>query len=172
MKILLFVSSIYNTLDDGDEEDYQNMINNLEKIKDINEDDKILVSFCDYTQNRNILLFHIRKIIEKIEDKKIYLGEQFLGDLRYKDITSPGILYEIKFNKIEQIINYVRRLQQEDNEVDLIIVDNKMNIEEYEKKLYKEDINYCKLINNVNSVNKINEHLEEIIDIKKKEYLN
>lgn len=172
MKILLFVSSIYNTIDDGNEEDYKNIIEILDKIRKQNNEDIIYISFCDNTPNRNILLFYIRKIIDKIRNKQIYLGEQFLGDLHYKDITSPGILYETKFNKIDQIIDYCKRLEHENNEVSLIIVDSEMNIEEYERKLYEEDINSCKLINNVNSVSEINEYLKEIIDIKKKEYLN
>lgn len=168
MKILLFVSSIYNTLDDGNKEDYKNMINNIEKIKDINQEDIIFISLCDSTQNRNILLFYIRKIVDKIRDKEVYLGEQFLGDLRYKDMNSPGILYETKFNKIDQIVDYVRRLEQEGNEVSLIIVDGEMDIEKYKKRLYEEDINFYKLIDNVSSVSEINEYLEETIDIKKK----
>lgn len=170
MKILLFVTSIYNTLDEEDKEDYEKLVENLEKIQDINGYDLVYISFCDNTENRNVLLFHIRKLADKIRDKRIYFGEQFLGDVHYKDINSGSILYEDgNLNKLKEIINYSERLKDDKNEVELIIGDGNMNIKNYKDELNNNGIAPFTLISGKTSLKDINDHLEKLYDIKNKE---
>lgn len=169
MKILLFVTSIYKTLDDGIEGDYKRLVENLEKIQNINEDDIVYISFCDNTQNRDILLFHIRKLADKIIDKHIYFGEQFLGDVHYKDINSGAILYENNnLNKLKEIINYSKKLKDNGNDVELIIADGDMNIESYKNELNNSDIAPFTLISGKTSLKEINYYLEKLYDLKEK----
>lgn len=171
MKILLFVISIYNTLDDEGNEDYEKLVENLEKIQDANGHDLVYISFCDNTENRNILLFHIKKLADKIRDKRIYFGEQFLGDVHYKDINSGAILYENGYlNKLKEIINYSKRLKDDNNEVELIIVDGyDMAIKNYKDELNNSGIAPFTLISGKTSLKDINNYLEKLYDIKNKE---
>lgn len=170
MKILLFVTSIYNTLDKENKEDYEKLVENLEKIQDANGYDLVYISFCDNTENKNVLLFYIRKLADKIRDKRIYFGEQFLGDVHYKDINSGAILYEDgDLNKLKEIINYSKRLKDDNNEVELIITDGNMNIKNYKDELNNSGIEPFTLISGKTSLKDINSHLEKLYDIKNKE---
>lgn len=169
MKILLFVTSIYNTLDDCSKEDYEKLVENLEKIRDINQYDAIYISFFDNTENRNVLLFHIRKLVDIIRDKHIYFGEQFLGDVHYKDINGGAILYENgHLNKLEEIIDYSKRLKNSENEVELIIADGDMDIKNYKKELNTNGIAPFTLISGKISLNEVNNYLEGLYNIKEK----
>lgn len=171
MKILLFVTSIYNTLDNAIEEDYNKLIENLEKIQDINEFDAVYISFCDNTENRNVMLLHARKLLDKLINKHIYFGEQFLGDVHYKDINKGAILYKNQhLNKIEEIINYVKRLENSENEVELIIADSEMNIKKYKSKLNNNSIEPFTLISGNMTLKDINHYLENLYSFKKKSF--
>lgn len=169
MKILLFSTSIYNTLDKACEEDYEKLVENLEKIQNINGNDIVYISLCDNTENRNILLSHIRKIASKLTDKKIYFGEQFLGDVHYKDINSGALLYnDNHLNKLEEIINYTKRLEEEGNEVELIIADSDMNIKKYKNELNNNLIGPFTLITGKMTLGAINTMLENLYHTKEK----
>ena len=169
MKILLFITSINNTLDIGSEEDYEKLVSNLDKIREINEDDLIYISFCDDTPNRAVMLSYARKIADKIKDKYIYFGEQFLGDVHYKDINSSALLYsDGKLDKLSEITNYVKKLQDNGNQVELIVADGDMDINKYKKVLTKEIDSEFTLLCNDNTVKKINEFLDNLYFIKKK----
>lgn len=169
MKILLFLTSIYNTLDNECEEDYEKLIENLEKIQNINENDIVYISFCDNTENRNILLYHIRKLADKLTDKKIYFGEQFLGDIHYKDINSGALLYNNhNLNKLDEIIDYTKRLEHEGNEVELIIADGEMNIKKYKNELNNNLIGPFTLITGKMTLSTINTELENLYNLKEK----
>lgn len=169
MRILLFITSIYNTLDNDSKENYNKLINTLEKIKELNNDDIIYISFCDTTENRNIIISHLRKMIHKIEDKTVYPGNQFLGDVYYKYINGGAILYkDKKFNKLNEIINYVKELENEGNQIDLIVSDGNMNINEYEEKLKQELTCPYSFIYNANTIEEVIDCLESIYDVKQK----
>lgn len=166
MKILLFVISVYNTLDEVDNENYVKLIEILEKIRKKHSDDLVYISFCDNTKNKNVILYHIRNIIENIRDKQIYLGEQFLGDVHFKNIYGGSLLYKDgKLNKINEIINYVKILEYMGNEIELIVVDGNMNVKQYEKRLYDCNIDSFTLITGELSLNQINKNLENLCNI-------
>lgn len=170
MKILLFITSINKTLDNSNKKDYIDLINNLEKIISTNNDDLAYISFCDNTENKNIILYHIRNIIDEINDKPIYLGKQFLGNVYYNDIKSGALLYKNgKLNMIEEIINYADEIRNNENNIELIIVDNEINEYEYKRELNKNSLGPFTLIKGTTSLSEVNENLESLYNIKKKE---
>ena len=169
MKILLFVTSIKNTLINGEEKDYKNLINNIDKIMELNDNDLAFISFCDATENRNVMLFHARKMINYMNGKRIFFGEQFLGDVHYKDLDSGALVYKnLKLNKINEIINYVKKMQSNGNNVEIIVADGNMDIDEY-KEEFKKNLNCpCSFIYNIFNVREINDTLTELYEIKEK----
>ncbi len=169
MSILLFITSINKTLDNVDKKDYIELINNLKKIMENNYIDLTYISFCDNTPNKNMILYHTRNIDYNINTNHIYLGKQFLGNAYYNDINSGEILYKNgKLNKLSEIINYVKELENNYNEVKLIIVDNELNTNIYENELNQCGINPLALISHTTSLKEINEYLQNLSDIKKK----
>ncbi len=136
MKILLFITTIDNLLNIEKDNDYEKLINNLEKLKEINNYDAVYISICDYTQNSILLFSCIRKILEKISNKDIYFGRQFLNDVYYNDIKSGALLYENgKLDKINEIIKYIKDLSKDASEIEIITIDNDININEYKNKI-------------------------------------
>lgn len=128
MRILLFVTSIYDTFEDISGEEFKKIIKKLEEIAEIEQDQRILISFCDETENKNIFTYYFRNILNEIEDKNIKLGHQFLGNYYYKDIYKSGaLLYDDKFNKEKEIFKYVKWLEDNENFVNLYYVDSNVN---------------------------------------------
>lgn len=165
MRILLFVVSIYNTIDDISDNELKKIIDKLSMIADTEDDQKIIISICDSTENKSLVMNYIRKILKYIEDRRICFGIQFLGNVYYKDIINSGaLLYDENFSKEQIILNYTNALEQEDNFINLYYVDGNMkdNINDY----------ICKLNNNVSItlVRRNNEHIIPALDrvIKRK----
>lgn len=165
MRILLFVVSIYNTIDDISDNELKKIIDKLSIIADTEDDQKIIISICDSTENKSLVMNYIRKILKYIEDRRICFGNQFLGNVYYKDIINSGaLLYDENFCKEQIILNYTNALEQEDNFINLYYVDGNMkdNINDY----------ICKLNNNVSItlVRRNNEHIIPALDrvIKRK----
>lgn len=168
MRILLFITSIKDTLTNSGEKDYNKLINKLDKIRRLNNDDIVFISFCDTTDNKNVMLFHARKMIDNMLGKKIFFGEQFLGDVHYNDLYGGAILYKNhKLDKINEIVKYIKKVQN-NNEVEVIIADGNMDINEYKNKLKKELNCPCSFIYNVSNLREINETLDELYEIKEK----
>ena len=108
MKILLFITSIYNTLGNENDDSYKNLIDNLEKIREINNNDITIISFCDNTENRNIMLFYARKLLKHIKDKNIIFGNQLLGNVYYNNLEDGAIMYNNpNMDKIDKINDYI-----------------------------------------------------------------
>lgn len=169
MKILLFATAIHNTLDNDEISDYKKLIENLEKIRKLNGNDNVFISFCDNTENRNIMLFHSRKMIDYMIGKKVFFGEQFLGDVYYNGINSGAIIYDnSKIDKGDKIINYVKKLESNGNEVELIVTDGNMDIDEYKERFKKSITCPYSFIYNVSNIREINETLEELYELKEK----
>ncbi len=128
MRILLFVTSIYDTFEDITGEEFKKIIEKLEEIKEVENDQIILISFCDETENKNIFTYYFRNILNEIENKDIELGHQFLGNCYYKDIYNGGaLLYEDNFSKEKEIFKYVKWLKDNNNFVNLYYVDANVN---------------------------------------------
>jgi hypothetical protein len=164
LKILLFVTSIYNTLENETKEDFKNISNLLKKIKELNNDDLILISICDYTENINVL----QSYLMKFKENELCDGEQFTGNLHYMSNNGGSILYKNgTLNKIDEIIDYIKRLENNNNSVELIICDGIMNIDEYTKAIEKNLNINCFYIYSFNDISKIIESLEDIYEYKK-----
>ena len=128
MRILLFTISIYDTIDDIKAYELKEIIDKLSEIADMEDDQKIIISICDNTENKELFMYYIRQILDFIKDRRISLGRQFLGNLYYKDIINSGaILYNKNFIKEDIILDYVNSLEEEDNFVNLYYVDGNMN---------------------------------------------
>ena len=128
MRILLFVTSIYDTFEDVSGDDFKKIIEKLEEIAEIEQDQRILISFCDETENKNIFTYYFRNILDEIEGKNIKLGHQFLGNFYYKDIYKGGaLLYDDIYNKEREILKYVKWLEDNENFVNLYYVDSSAN---------------------------------------------
>ena len=107
MKILLTVFGVYNTLENVDDEVFKEIIDKIKQVKEINNDDVILISFCDNTENKDIFMYYLRNITN---DNEILIGRQFLNNVYYNDIVKSGALLYNDFltysvNQSEYIIN-------------------------------------------------------------------
>ena len=164
MKILLFITTIDNLLNIEKDNDYEKLINNLEKLKEINKYDAVYISICDYTQNSILLFSCIRKILEIIRNKDIYFGRQFLNDVYYNDIKSGALLYENgKLDKINEIIKYIKDLSKDVSEIEIITIDNDINRNEYKNKINSIGNHAFSLLNSGDE----NIFLENLYKIKK-----
>lgn len=165
MRILLFICSIYDTLNKMNYENFIDIIDEIQKIKEIEQDDKIIVSFCDDTKNRNILMPYIINIIDKIDEGKIILGNQYLGDVYYKNFICGGaLLYNEEFSKEKQVAKYVKDLENNDNFINLYYIDSNMDT-----NLINELLKDCKNVNlnlikesNLDIIKKLNEKKKKI----------
>lgn len=119
MKILLCISSIYNTVENYSDDDFKILCNELEKLAISYNCEKIFFSFCDNTDNKDILNYFIRKLSNSSEN--IVFGYQFLNDTYYRTFDDGAHLYEC--SKKEKIINYVNILQENGFEVKLCYLD-------------------------------------------------
>lgn len=128
LKILLFISDISNTLNEVDSEEFKGIINSLYVLAERNNDNKIIISFIDNTENRDIFMYYIRNIINDIESNNITLGYQFLGDVYYKNILNSGSILYNENNKLKQVIRYVSELEKK-NHINLYYVDSNCNEE-------------------------------------------
>lgn len=168
MRILLFAIGIYNTFEDATEETFKQIIDKLEKLADIDQDQVILISFCDETTNRDVLAYFYRKILDYIEYKKIYLGRQFLGDVYYKNIINSGaILYDEEFNKEREIFKYAKKLEDDDNFVNLYYFDSSLDIDKV-NEMFKGERNIdLNVVNGATNSNEVIHYLDEFIKNKK-----
>lgn len=162
MKILLFMTSVQNTLTFGINVDYKYLVENLNNIKKKNNSDICYVGFFDETLNRDIIMYHIRRIVWNAVDKNIYMGKQFLGDVYYNNENSGAILYNNKLNKYEEIVNYIKELKENGNEVKVIIVDGNMNNDYVSDLFNKNNIDNYTLINDTNDMQDVNDSLEKL----------
>lgn len=121
------MSNISNTLNEVDSEEFKGIIDSLYVLAERNNDDKIIISFMDNTENRDIYMYYIRNIINDIENNNITLGYQFLGDVYYKNILNGGALLYDRY-KLNQIAKYVVDLGK-NNYIDLYYVDSKCSNE-------------------------------------------
>lgn len=135
MKILLTVFGVYNTLENVDGEVFKKIIDKIRQIKEINNDDVILISFCDDTENKDVFMYYLRNITN---DNEILIGRQFLNNIYYNDIVKSGaLLYNEKLSKEEKVYNYVKEFIENKNEIDLYYIDNYINTENF-NYLYSE----------------------------------
>jgi len=133
MKILLTVFGVYNTLENVDDEVFKEIIGKIKQIKEINNDDVILISFCDNTENKDVFMYYLRNITD---DNETLIGRQFLNNVYYNDIVKSGaLLYHKKLSKEQKIFDYTAKLIENNNMVDLYYIDNSIN-EEYVNDLF------------------------------------
>lgn len=169
MKILIFIVSIRNTISNSKDTDYKELIDNLERIGSLNNNDKVLISFCDDTENKNMMLFHARKMINYMKDKNIVFGNQLLGDVYYRDIVDGAVLYDNpNMDKVDKIIEYAKKVQKNNCDIELIIADGNMDVDGYTEKIKKSIACPCSFIYNVSNLREINETLDELFSVKQK----
>ena len=162
MKILLTVFGVYDTLENVDGEVFKKIIDKIRQIKEINNDEVILISFCDNTENKDVFMYYLRNITD---DNEILIGRQFLNNVYYNDILKSGaLLYDEKLSKEEKVYNYVKEFIENKNEIDLYYIDNNIDTEKF---------NYlCSAFDNDVNVNIIKNKDEEIIHELDKELIN
>ena len=125
MKILLTVFGVYNTLENIDDEVFKEIIDKIKQVKEINNDDVILISFCDNTENKDIFMYYLRNITD---DNEILIGRQYLNNVYYNDILKSGaLLYNDKLSKEEKVYNYVKEFIENKNKIDLYYIDNNID---------------------------------------------
>ena len=133
MKILLTVFGVYDTLENIDDEIFKEIISKIKQVKEINNDDVILISFCDNTENKDIFMYYLRNITN---DNEILIGRQYLNNVYYNDIVKSGaLLYDRKLSKEQKIFDYTAKLIENNNMVDLYYIDGSIN-EEYVNDLF------------------------------------
>lgn len=162
MKILLTVFSVYDTLENVDGEVFKKIIDKIRQIKEIKNDDIILISFCDDTENKDVFMYYLRNITN---DNEILIGRQYLNNVYYNDILKSGaLLYDDKLSKEEKVYNYVKEFIENKNEIDLYYIDNNIDTEKF---------NYlCSAFDNDVNINIIKNKDEEIIHELDKELIN
>ena len=162
MKILLTVFGVYNTLENVDGEVFKKIIDKIRQIKEISNDDVILISFCDDTENKDVFMYYLRNITN---DNEILIGRQYLNNVYYNDIVKSGaLLYDDKLSKEEKVYNYVKEFIENKNEIDLYYIDNNIDTEKF---------NYlCSAFDNDVNINIIKNKDEEIIHELDKELIN
>lgn len=162
MKILLTVFGVYNTLENVDGEVFKKIIDKIRQIKEINNDDVILISFCDDTENKDVFMYYLRNITN---DNEILIGRQYLNNVYYNDILKSGaLLYDDKLSKEEKVYNYVKEFIENKNEIDLYYIDNNIDTEKF---------NYlCSAFDNDVNINIIKNKDKEIIHELDKELIN
>lgn len=162
MKILLTVFGVYDTLENIDDEIFIEIINKIKQVKEINNDDVILISFCDNTENKDIFMYYLRNITD---DNEILIGRQYLNNVYYNDILKSGaLLYDDKLSKEEKVYNYVKEFIENKNEIDLYYIDNNIDTEKF---------NYlCSAFDNDVNINVIENKDKEIIHELDKELIN
>ena len=162
MKILLTVFGVYNTLENVDDEIFKEIISKIKQVKEINNDDVILISFCDNTENKDIFMYYLRNITD---DNEILIGRQYLNNVYYNDILKSGaLLYNDKLSKEEKVYNYVKEFIENKNEIDLYYIDNNIDTEKF---------NYlCSAFDNDVNINVIKNKDKEIIHELDKELIN
>lgn len=162
MKILLTVFGVYNTLENVDDEVFKEIIDKIKQVKEINNDDVILISFCDNTENKDIFMYYLRNITN---DNEILIGRQYLNNVYYNDILKSGaLLYDDKLSKEEKVYNYVKEFIENKNKIDLYYIDNNIDTEKF---------NYlCSTFDNDVNINIIENKDKEIIHKLDKELIN
>lgn len=162
MKILLTVFGVYNTLENVDDEVFKEIIDKIKQVKEINNDDVILISFCDNTENKDIFMYYLRNITN---DNEILIGRQYLNNVYYNDILKSGALfYDDKLSKEEKVYNYVKEFIENKNKIDLYYIDNNIDTEKF---------NYlCSTFDNDVNINIIENKDKEIIHELDKELIN
>lgn len=129
MKILLVIFSIYDTLENINDDGFNEMLDKIKLIARENKDNTIMVSFFDNTENREILLYYLRNIITNYRNENIILGRQFLGNAYYDNIINGGaILYDNNEKKENKVFEYVDELSKK-NIIDLYYIDGKVNLD-------------------------------------------
>ena len=162
MKILLTVFGVYDTLENVDGEVFKKIIDKIRQIKEIKNDDVILISFCDDTENKDVFMYYLRNITN---DNEILIGRQYLNNVYYNDIVKSGaLLYDEKLSKEEKVYNYVKEFIENKNEIDLYYIDNNIDTEKF---------NYlCSAFDNDVNINIIKNKDKEIIHELDKELIN
>ena len=162
MKILLTVFGVYNTLENVDDEVFKEIISKIKQVKEINNDDIILISFCDNTENKDVFMYYLRNITD---DNEILIGRQYLNNVYYNDILKSGaLLYDDKLSKEEKVYNYVKEFIENKNKIDLYYIDNNIDTEKF---------NYlCSTFDNDVNINIIENKDKEIIHELDKELIN
>lgn len=162
MKILLTVFGVYDTLENVDGEVFKKIIDKIRQIKEIKNDDIILISFCDDTENKDVFMYYLRNITN---DNEILIGRQYLNNVYYNDILKSGaLLYDDKLSKEEKVYNYVKEFIENKNEIDLYYIDNNIDTEKF---------NYlCSAFDNDVNINIIKNKDKEIIHELDKELIN
>lgn len=162
MKILLTVFGVYDTLENIDDEIFKEIISKIKQVKEINNNDVILISFCDNTENKDIFMYYLRNITD---DNEILIGRQYLNNVYYNDILKSGaLLYNDKLSKEEKVYNYVKEFIENKNEIDLYYIDNNIDTEKF---------NYlCSAFDNDVNINIIENKDKEIIHKLDKELIN
>ena len=162
MKILLTVFGVYDTLENIDGEVFKKIIDKIRQIKEINNDDIILISFCDDTENKDVFMYYLRNITN---DNEILIGRQYLNNIYYNDIVKSGaLLYDRKLSKEQKIFDYTAKLIENNNMVDLYYIDGSIN-EEYVNDLFS-------VFDDKVNTNIIKNKDEEIIQKFDKELIN
>lgn len=153
MRILLLVINIYDTSKYISENEFKKIIEKLEEIAEIEQDQRILISFCDETENKNTFIYYFTNILNKAKDKNIKLGNQFLGNIYYKDIYNGKLLLnKDNFKKEKEIFKYVKYLEDNENFVNLYYIDENVNNDVINKLFYKEENVNVNIVNEVNEI--------------------
>ena len=154
MNILLIVADISNCLLNFTEDDYKKLGKILYKLEAF-YNSQIFFSICDNTDNKDVLMFFIRKI--KKYNENIYFSYQFLGNTYYRDRKDGAHLYTKELKKEEKIVKYANQLNKDCENLKLIylsnIVDNDI--------ISNLDCDYIIIKNNfIDDLNKLTKKLE------------
>lgn len=168
MRILLFVSGINNTFEEANKETFQEIIKKLEDIADIEQDQVIIISFCDTTQNIRLIFNYYRYAIEYSEFRKIHFGRQMLGDLYYNRFPNGGAcVYEEPFNKENEVFKYARELEKNDNFINLYYIDSNLDEDKLNDLFKNENDIDINLIKDAKNPDEIIQSLDKCIREKK-----
>lgn len=124
MNIILFVTNISNSLLYFSEDDYKKLSEYLDNLSKL-YDSKIFFSICDNTDNKDVIMFFIRKI-KKYNDN-IFFSYQFLKSTYYRNIIDGAHLYTKDLSKEEKIVKYANLLNRDCNNLYLLYMSKEVN---------------------------------------------
>lgn len=155
-KKVLFFSDIMDTIDCGNEEDYEALAQKLRLLKDKNNADKIVFSLITGDESEQYLLHYFDKITPILEQYGIEIGRQFMSDKYYNPVEKEFIWYS-KNSKIDKIIDCANELKEENELVSVYYVDDNPTYYDGEIQATLGDTYYCCLgIGNQENANREN----------------
>lgn len=144
MRILLFVFNIYNTIDNLTSEELNELNELIIKIADNDLDQKIIISICDDTDNKEVSVNFLRKfLIDKVSS-----GYILLNDIYYREINGGAHTYRADMSKEEKIVEYANSLEEQDNFVNLYYISGN-EVDFYKFHSLNQNVS-CKVVNESN----------------------